>query len=112
MVVHCGQAVRSHTDAVPEASDEAVGEVSAREVGNTTRVISASARQTLADDVRGGVNLRRHLLVGHHQQRHAGPHGQPPRGRGVHSSTSQINLSTFCGIRWVVSEAGKNIDWS
>ena len=26
-----------------------------------------------------------------------------PRGMGLHSSTSQLDLSTFCGIRWVPS---------
>ena len=24
-----------------------------------------------------------------------------PRGRGLHSSTILLNVSTFCGIRWV-----------
>jgi hypothetical protein len=26
-----------------------------------------------------------------------------PGGRGLHSSTFQLNVSTFCGIRWVPS---------
>jgi len=26
-----------------------------------------------------------------------------PTIRGLHSSTSRLNLSSFCGIRWVVS---------
>jgi len=25
------------------------------------------------------------------------------QGRGLHSSTSRLNISCFCGIRWVVS---------
>ena len=29
------------------------------------------------------------------------PGGAPPGGRGLHSSTFRLNVSTFCGIRWV-----------
>jgi hypothetical protein len=28
-----------------------------------------------------------------------------PHGRGLHSFTSHLNVSTFCWIRWVVSVA-------
>jgi len=32
---------------------------------------------------------------------HAGGLGVLAGGRGLHSSTSQLNVSNFCGIRWV-----------
>jgi len=31
--------------------------------------------------------------------------GEPKHGRGLHSFTLQLNLCTFCGIRWVLSVA-------
>jgi len=40
--------------------------------------------------------------------REAAASAQLPARRGSHSSTSRLNVSTFCGIRWVCGSINNN----
>jgi hypothetical protein len=69
-------------------------------VSNTTRHVTGCRLnqvmrvQSALDD--GASNIRQTLPAGVHLQNHL-----EDAGRGLHSSTFRLNVSTFCWIRWV-----------